>query len=109
MTDRTSREPRADAGLRRPEIEARQAPGHPKDTTRPSAPDGCSEPRIKALLVPYFLGSCPESDEIEFEAHLLHCDPCYSDLQCLDHAQHLLEGRRGTAGSQRRLIRHRGG
>ena len=53
-------------------------------------PGDCSNVAARALLVPYALSQCPETEATTFEAHLLTCDSCFKDLKCLDRASRLI-------------------
>lgn len=55
-----------------------------------SEPEGCQDPGLRSLLVPYALSGCSEDQEIAFESHVLVCDPCFQDLIALDRASNLL-------------------
>jgi hypothetical protein len=56
-----------------------------------SGPKACRSPGLRSLLVPYALSDCREPEAIAFEAHILSCDRCFEDLQCLDRAGSLLQ------------------
>ena len=50
----------------------------------PQQADSCLHP-ARALFARYaWQGGCSETEEIEFEAHLLACDVCFQDLRAVD-------------------------
>jgi hypothetical protein len=50
----------------------------------------CRVPAARMLLLPYALSQCREAEALRFEAHLLACETCFSDLKTLDRAGALI-------------------
>ena len=88
---------------------ARSPASKPGEPQRASG-RACAAPE-RRLLVPYALGQCTDDRADQFEAHLLDCEHCFSDLKCLDRAGSLIRERLDladngpTGASERRLSR----
>ena len=57
-----------------------------EETERSARPRRCRDSEGRSLLVLYALSSCSAEEAEAFEAHLLECDACFGDLQCLERA-----------------------
>jgi hypothetical protein len=65
----------------------------------------CFDSKVRALLLSYAFSGCEEDDAVAFEVHVLSCEACYRDLQCLHRASDLLgEFRTSAPQAFKRLV-----
>jgi len=82
------------------------APGpRPVDRSPTTHQVRCCDLDARPLLVLYALSECAAEEALTFEAHLLECEACFTDLKCLDRSRALIQEFLGPRSDVRDRVR----